>query len=233
MGYLTGLGARALPIIINPERLIKTNDVTIPTDNLIWACNTIKELKNLGNAKTGTAAPAAPTATPLDTRTRAGTRAGSSEGAPPPIVNPPTPPQAATQTLKETMGILSIPFLGAAVINSLSNDPIELILGIKNAVVVYNNSHRANDTTTWAKSIMRWLYAAHKKLINKTRLLVEPENKELLKYADKCHPHCILPPFKNVVGAAHGSIGADDSILCQLMSATNRPNKAMEATNII
>jgi hypothetical protein len=41
MGCLTGLGTRALPIIIDPECLIKTNDVTIPTEDLIWACNTI------------------------------------------------------------------------------------------------------------------------------------------------------------------------------------------------
>ncbi len=108
MGCLTGLGARALPIIVNPERLIKTNDVSIPTDDSIWACNTIEELKNLRNTTTGTAAPAAPTATPPYTRTRAGTRVGSSEGAPPPVVNLPTPPQATTQTLKETMGILPI-----------------------------------------------------------------------------------------------------------------------------
>ncbi len=233
MGWLTGLGARALPIIVNPERLIKTNDITIPTDDLIWACNTIKELKNLGNATTGMAAPAAPTATPPYTRTRAGMRAGSSEGAPSPIVNPPTPPQAATQTLKEMMGILPIPFLGVAVIDSSSNDPIELILCIKNAAVVYNNSHPANDATTGAKSIMRWLYATHKKLIDKTRLSVEPKNKELLKHANKRHHHCILPPLKNVVGATRGSIGADNSILCQLISATSRSNKAMEATNII
>jgi hypothetical protein len=233
MGCLTGFGARALPIIINPERLIKTNDVTIPTDNLIWACNTIKELKNLGNAMTGTAAPAAPTVTPPYTRTRARTRAGSSEGAPPPIVNPPTPPQARTQTLKETMGILPIPFLGAAVIDSLSNNPIELILCIKNAAVVYNNSYPANDATTGAKSIMRWLYATHKKLIDKIRLLVELENKEFLKHADECHCHCILPSLENVVGAARGSIGADNSVLCQPISATNRSNEAIEATNII
>jgi hypothetical protein len=157
MGCLTGLGARALPIIVNPERLIKTNDVTIPTDNLIWACNTIKELKNLENAMTGMAAPAAPTMTPPYTRTRVGTRAGCSEGAPPPIVNPPTPPQAATQTLKKMMRMFPIPFLGAAVIDSLSNNPIELILCIKNAAVVYKNSHLANDATTGAKNIMRWL----------------------------------------------------------------------------
>jgi hypothetical protein len=194
MGCLTGLGARALPIIIDPERLIKTNDVIIPTDDLIWACNTIEELKNLGNATTGTAAPAAPTMTPPYTRTRVGMRAGSSEGAPPSVVNPPTPPQATTQTLKETMGILPIPFLGAAIINSSSNEPIELILSIKNAAVVYNNSHPANDAITGAKSIMRWLYATHKKLINETRLLVEPENKKLLKHANKRHCHCILPP---------------------------------------
>ncbi len=156
MGCLTGLGAMALPIIVDPERLIKTNDVTIPTDHLIWACNTIKELKNLGNATTGTAAPATPTTTPpYSTRSRAGTRAGNSGGAPPPVVNPPTPLQAMTQTLKEMMGVLPIPFLGAAVINSLSNNPIELILCIKNATVVFNNSHPANDATAGAKSIMR------------------------------------------------------------------------------
>jgi hypothetical protein len=155
MGCLTGLGTRALSIIVDPEHLIKTNDVTIPTDDLIWACNTIKELKDLGNATTGAAAPAAPTATPPYTRTRVGTRAGSSEGAPPPVVNPPTPPQAPTQTLKETMGILPILFLGAAVIDSLTNNPIESILCIKNAAVVYNNSHPANDATTGAKSKMR------------------------------------------------------------------------------
>jgi hypothetical protein len=233
MGCLTSLGARALPIIVDPDRLIKTNDVTIPTDDLIWACNNIEELKNLGSATTGMAAPAAPTATPPYTRTRAGTRAGSSEGAPPPVVNPPTPPRAATQTLKETMGILPIPFLGAAVIDSLSNSPIELIVCIKNAAVVYNNSHPANDSTAGAKSIMRWLYAAHKKLIDETRLLVEPENEELLKHSDECHRHCILPPLENVVGATHGSIGADNSVLCQLISATNRSNEAMETTNII
>ncbi len=63
-------------------------------------------------------------------------RAGSSEGAPPPVVNPPAPPQATTQTLKEMMRILPIPFLGAAVIDSSSKNPIELILCIKNAAVV-------------------------------------------------------------------------------------------------
>jgi hypothetical protein len=79
-------------------------------------------------------------------------------------------------------------------------------------------------STTGAKSIMRWLYAAHKKLINVTRLLVEPENEELLKHADKRHHHCILPPLENVVGAARGSIGADDNFLCQLIGTTNRSN---------
>jgi hypothetical protein len=46
---------------------------------------------------------------------------------------------------------------------------------------------------------MRWLYATHKKLINETRLLVKPENKELLKHANERHHHCILPPSRTLL----------------------------------
>jgi hypothetical protein len=42
-----GQGAKALPIVINPDKATKIKDVTIPSIKRIWNCKTSAELKNL------------------------------------------------------------------------------------------------------------------------------------------------------------------------------------------
>jgi hypothetical protein len=79
---------------------------------------------------------------------------------------------------------------------------------------------------------MRWLYAAHKGLIEETRLSIKPDNVELLAYAEERHSKCILPSLEQIACRPHG-IEQNDSVLRQLIQATNRNNEVCEETNKI
>ena len=53
----------------------------------------------------------------------------------------------------------------------------------------FNEAHKDSnpkfdDATKGAKLFMRWLYAVHKDLVEETRLSIEPDNVELLAYAE-------------------------------------------------
>jgi hypothetical protein len=69
--------------------------------------------------------------------------------------------------------------------NSLSCNPLDLILIVKNAAITFNASHSSNDkfnckdAAIAAKKNMRCLYAVHKKFIKKIKQNIDPDNKEL------------------------------------------------------
>ncbi len=47
-----------------------------------------------------------------------------------------------------------------------------------------DSSPKSDDATKGAKLFARWLYAVHKDLVGETRLSIEPDNVELLVYAE-------------------------------------------------
>jgi hypothetical protein len=77
-----------------------------------------------------------------------------------------------------------LPILGITASECILDDPLVLIETIKIAAINFNEAHKDsdpkfNDATEGAKLFMRWLYAAHKGLIEETRLSIEPDNVEL------------------------------------------------------
>jgi hypothetical protein len=132
---------------------------------------------------------------------------------------------------------LPLPILGITASECISDDPLVLIEGIKIAAINFNEAHKDSDpkfddATEGAKLFMRWLYAAHKDLIEETRLFIEPDNVKLLAYAEDRHSKCILPSLEQIACRPHG-IEQNDSMLCQLIQVTNRNNKVCEETNKI
>ena len=101
----------------------------------------------------------------------------------------------------------------------------------------FNEAHKDSDpkfdsATKGAKLFMRWLYAVHKNLVEETRLSIEPNNVELLAYAEDRHSKCILPSLEQISRLPH-SIDANNSVIRQLIQATNRNNKVCKETNKI
>jgi len=130
-----------------------------------------------------------------------------------------------------------LPFLGITAFECILDDPIDLIEVIKSAAMNFNEAHKDsdpkfNDAMKGAKLLMRWLYAVHKDLVEETRLSVKPDNVELLAYAKDRHSKCILPSLEQISRLPHG-IDANDSVLRQLIQATNRNNEVCEETNKI
>jgi hypothetical protein len=62
------------------------------------------------------------------------------------------------------------------------------------------------------------------------RLNVNPDNKELHIYTNECHQKCILPSLKQGTIFSTSGQGANDSMIRQLVAATNRNNKVCKET---
>ena len=132
---------------------------------------------------------------------------------------------------------LPLPILGITTSECISDDPLVLIKAIKIAAININEAHKDSDlkfddATEGAKLFMRWLYAAHKDLIEETRLSIESNNVELIAYVEDQHSKCILPSLEQIACLPHG-IEQNDSILGQLIQATNRNNEVCEEMNKI
>ena len=132
---------------------------------------------------------------------------------------------------------IPLPFLGITAFECILDDPIDLIEAIKSAAMNFNEAHKDrdlkfDDTTKGAKLLMRWLYAVHKDLVEETRLSIEPDNVELLAYAEDRHSKCILLSLEQISRLPHG-IDANNSVLRQLIQATNRNNEVCKETNKI
>ncbi len=96
-----------------------------------------------------------------------------------------------------------LPILGVTAFECISDDPLVLIKVIKSAATNFNKPHKDSDpkfkdATKGAKLFARWLYAAHKDLIEETRLSIKPNNVELLAYAEDRHFKCILPSLDQI-----------------------------------
>jgi len=174
-----------------------------------------------------------------------GARTRSKRGAPTEETTPPTPPDVAGTTASESSTpkymappvFLALPFLGITAFEFISDDPLVLIEAIKNAAMNFNEAHKDSNpkfdsATKGAKFFMRWLYAVHKNLVEETRLSIEPDNVELLAYAEDRHSKCILPSLEQISRLPH-IIDANDSVIHQLIKATNRNKEVCEETNRI
>ena len=60
---------------------------------------------------------------------------------------------------------------------------------------------------------------------------MEPANDELSRYVDKRHRLCILPPLNSNIHYTTNTTGTSNSVIQQLIQATNRNNKICEETN--
>jgi hypothetical protein len=132
---------------------------------------------------------------------------------------------------------IPLSFLGKTAFECISDDPINLIEAIKSAATNFNKAHKDSnpkfdDATKGAKLFMRWLYTVHKDLVEETRFCIKPDNVELLAYAEDWHSKCILPSLEQISRFPHG-INTNDSILRQLIQATNRNNEVCKETNKI
>ena len=132
---------------------------------------------------------------------------------------------------------IPLPFLRITAFECISDDPINLIEAIKSAATNFNEAHKESNpkfdnATKGAKLFMRWLYAVHKDLVEETRLSIEPDNVELLAYAEDRHSKCILPSLEQISRFPHG-INANDSVIQQLIQETNRNNEVCEEMNKI
>jgi hypothetical protein len=237
---LTGQGATALPIVIDPNKAIKSKEVTIPAIKNIWKCKTMAELSNLEGG------------TPLySTRTmrmqmrenkktilegeidkdqsngidREAESQTNTEGA---------SSKSATKTIYINPVFIPIPFLAITALENISHNPLELILAVKTVTKDFIQGSKganppAEDPTKGAKFFTLWLYAAHMKLINKTKFSIEPDNKEVKKHAEICHRDCILPPLEHNAPPLLG-ITENESMILQLIQSTNRGNKIHEET---
>ena len=68
-------------------------------------------------------------------------------------------------------------------------------------------------------------------LISNTRLAMEPDNDKLAKYSDERHHLCILSPHNLTIHHTLNIQGTSDSVLLQLIQATNRNNAICKETN--
>ena len=68
-------------------------------------------------------------------------------------------------------------------------------------------------------------------LISNTRLAMEPDNDKLAKYSDERHRLCILSPHNLTIHHTLNIQGTSDSVLLQLIQATNRNNAICKETN--
>jgi hypothetical protein len=232
---LIGQGARAFPIVIDWENAATSKEVLVPLDARIWACKDVTKLRELDSNTPTNPPPAA-----------SGARTRSQRGASTEETNPPPPPNAAGMTAASATGtqqymappvFLPLPILGITDSECISDDPLVLIETIKIAAINFNEAHKDSDpkfdnATEGAKLFMRWLYAAHKDLIEETRLSIEPDNVELLAYAEDRHFKCILPSLEQIACRPHG-IEQNNSMLRQLIQATNRNIEVCKETNKI
>ncbi len=153
MACLVGHGARALPVVIGSDKITDFINVNVPLDERIWTCKTIEELKDLETETIKTKNPCPPPeANGVRTRnqivrwgeaaTAVDTEAEKGEGNP------------LTQSYKKLMSILPIPFLTMTAFDSLSWDPLYLVLIVKNAAITFNTSHSSNEEFKYKEAII-------------------------------------------------------------------------------
>jgi hypothetical protein len=175
-------GARAFPIVIDSAKATTLKKVMIPLDARIWTCKDVIELRELDSNVYNP-----PAAT--------GARTRSQRGATAEEITPLTPDGAGTAEaaigIQKYMALpvfIPLPILGVTAFECISDDPLVLMEAIKSAATNFNEAHKDSDpkfdnATKGAKLFARWLYAAHKDLVEETRLSIEPDNVELLAYA--------------------------------------------------
>jgi hypothetical protein len=184
---LTGQGATALPIVIDPKEATKRKEVTLPAIKKIWNCQTKAELENIAGGSTPTTTTAARTM-----RTRGNTRAASTgdkdedqaedeDGEPD---SPSNATGAATKNIHINPVFIPIPFLAITALDNTSHDPLDIILAVKTVTKDFiegskDTNPAAEDPTKAAKLFCLWLYAAHMELVDETKFQIKADNEEV------------------------------------------------------
>ena len=194
---LFGQGAIAFLIAIDSDKAITSKEVTVSLDARIWNCKDATKLKELEDNDTNP-----PVA--VGTRTKHQTGAASKDRAPPaPNATATAVSAQGNQKYMAPPAFIPLPFLGDVAFECILDNPLNIIKAIKNAATNFNRARKDSnpkfkDAMKGAKLIARWLYTVHKNLVDKTRITIEPDNVELLAYAEDQHSKCILPSLKQI-----------------------------------
>ena len=213
---LIGSSARAVGIVVNSDEITKSKEITIPTAEAIWGCNTINELENVESIST----------------VRRSNRRGTATAE----ENPTPTTTVTTMTYKESMCFIPPPFIVKQIFGGIPNDPLELILATKAAAIDFNNSHSSTtgfenvDATIQAKRFALWAFAVHKGHIEETSFDIDPDNVDIQQHHDERHAKCIMPSL-STVSSAPTSLGDHLSIFEQLGAGLNRMGEANETAN--
>jgi hypothetical protein len=97
----------------------------------------------------------------------------------------------ATLTFQESIFFIPAPFITKEFFGGVPNDPLELILTVKQAAIDFNNTHSATagfenvDAMIQAKCFAVCAYAVFKDYIKEASFEIEPDNNKLQKYLDE------------------------------------------------
>jgi hypothetical protein len=251
VGGLVGQGARAFPVVLDIDAATANNTVTIPSLKKIMHCRTTLELDLLsvgaedqtkGNGEETVADVTTPSLT-MSTPRRASARIckrsaqtdEAADEATDKTIEETNNPNDKDLEYKESLLKIPAPFLAFTAFASNSTNPLNIIIATRNAAVEFSETHMDakdfEDIRPSVESLIKWLFAVHMGLISETRLAMEPDNDKLAKYLDERHRLCILSPHNSTIHHATNIQGTSDSVLLQLIHATNRNNEICKETD--
>jgi hypothetical protein len=149
---------------------------------------------------------------------------------------------ATTNTLMLTLVFIAAPFCHDALFNKGTTDPLELIIKARGVATDFQNLHQgvvgfkkvsAHDH---ADAFTNWVFTIKLGLLGEVCYSIDPDNKELLDFAVRCHKNCILPPVGG--GTSNGmrisnSPGNTTAVFKNLSEGLIRMGKAATKTNIL
>jgi hypothetical protein len=150
---LIGQGARAFPIVIDSDKTVTSQEVTVPLDARIWACKDATKLKELDN--NATASPVT-----MGTRTRSQRGATAEDTTPPPDAAGTATAALGNQKYLALPVFIPLPIPGVTAFECISDDPLTIIKVIKSAATNFDKAHKDSnpkfdDARTGAKLFAR------------------------------------------------------------------------------
>ena len=246
VGGLVGQGARAFPIAVDLETATSSKNVIIPSLDKIMHCKNIDELELLTvdgkeneteeeTTEEASTTPSRRTSTRIREK-RAGIADEEASASEAKTDEDEDTTAEENIEYKESAIKIPVPFLAITALTCNSTNPLDIIIATIKAAVAFNDAHMEaedfnyEDIRPSAENLIKWLFAVHMGLVPETRLAVEPDNDELAHHADERHRLCILPPLNSIPHMTN-TAGTSDSVIQQLIEATNRNNEICEETN--
>jgi hypothetical protein len=148
---------------------------------------------------------------------------------------------ATVQTLMLTSAFIAAPFLRDALFNEGMTDPLKLIIKACKAATDFQNCHqgvvgfRSMSAHNHANAFTNWALAIKLGLLGEVCYSIDPNNKELLDFAVRCHENCILPPIGGRISnrmSISNSPGNTTAVFKSLSEGFKCMGKAANETNI-